>query len=245
MEGKNAANIPTIMTKYNDISFRISGNQYISDALQEHKKTLHIEWTDEEKAIFTRSFVDNPKKFSVIAENLPNKTTAQCVQYYYLSKKKINYKSMVKLRRINSPLEKKTLPKRKAAIEAKKKLRDHISLEGADPPSKRQCMPSTEKDNELNKVTEIWIIADDVPYRDINNNYLEVYQEDVLSVHNFQPIEVNPFNLHKSVILKAKTKKEKIDRVYVHASGDGFDPDSCINRHRITSKKNAPDRKFL
>ncbi|KAG6335448.1 hypothetical protein ID866_3647 [Astraeus odoratus] len=44
-------------------------------------------WTEEERDIFLREFAAHPKQFGVIAEQLPNKTAAQCVTYYYLQKK--------------------------------------------------------------------------------------------------------------------------------------------------------------
>jgi hypothetical protein len=47
---------------------------------------LH-DWTEEEKDIFMERFAAYPKQFGVIAERLPNKTAAQCVNYYYLHKK--------------------------------------------------------------------------------------------------------------------------------------------------------------
>lgn len=47
---------------------------------------LH-DWTEEEKEIFLERFAAYPKQFGVIAERLPNKTAAQCVDYYYLHKK--------------------------------------------------------------------------------------------------------------------------------------------------------------
>jgi hypothetical protein len=49
---------------------------------------LH-DWTAEEKEIFLKRFAAHPKQFGLIAEGLPNKTAAQCVDYYYLHKKTI------------------------------------------------------------------------------------------------------------------------------------------------------------
>jgi meiosis-specific protein HOP1 len=50
-------------------------------------------WTDVEKAIFREKYLEHPKNFTRIAANLEQKTVQDCVQYYYLSKKKTgNYK---------------------------------------------------------------------------------------------------------------------------------------------------------
>ncbi|KAI0318518.1 hypothetical protein OF83DRAFT_939962 [Amylostereum chailletii] len=46
-------------------------------------------WTDKEQATFLAQYAAHPKQFGLIAEALPNKTQAQCVQFYYLHKKKL------------------------------------------------------------------------------------------------------------------------------------------------------------
>jgi len=45
------------------------------------------DWTDAEKKTFMEKFGAFPKQFGVIADYLPNKSAAQCVEYYYLHKK--------------------------------------------------------------------------------------------------------------------------------------------------------------
>lgn len=50
------------------------------------------EWTDEEERKFRRLYAAYPKQFGEIAKGLPNKTTAQCVKHYYLTKKKRPFK---------------------------------------------------------------------------------------------------------------------------------------------------------
>jgi hypothetical protein len=53
------------------------------------------DWTDKEKEIFIDKFAAHPKQFGTIATFLPNKTAAQCVEYYYLHKK-----SLIDFRRV-------------------------------------------------------------------------------------------------------------------------------------------------
>lgn len=53
-------------------------------------------WTDEEIDIFTKKFIQYPKQFDVIASYLKYKSTCDCVQYYYLTKKKVNYKLLLR-----------------------------------------------------------------------------------------------------------------------------------------------------
>ena len=47
------------------------------------------DWTEAEKKIYLDKFAAYPKQFGVIAEFLPNKTSGQCVDYYYLNKKRL------------------------------------------------------------------------------------------------------------------------------------------------------------
>ncbi|KAH9478673.1 hypothetical protein JR316_0009131 [Psilocybe cubensis] len=56
------------------------------------------DWTDEEKQIFLDKFAAHPKQFGIIADYIPNKTAAQCVDFYYLHKKqKIDFRKVVSL----------------------------------------------------------------------------------------------------------------------------------------------------
>jgi Myb-like DNA-binding domain len=56
------------------------------------------DWTEEEKEIFLDKFATYPKQFGAIAEHLPHKTAAQCVDYYYLHKKtQIDFRRVVSL----------------------------------------------------------------------------------------------------------------------------------------------------
>ena len=47
------------------------------------------DWTEAEKKIYLDKFAAHPKQFGIIADALPNKTTGQCVDYYYLHKKRL------------------------------------------------------------------------------------------------------------------------------------------------------------
>ncbi|KAJ4490241.1 hypothetical protein J3R30DRAFT_3420198 [Lentinula aciculospora] len=54
------------------------------------------DWTQEEKQIFLDKFAIFPKQFGAISRFLPNKTTAQCVDFYYLHKNvDIDFKNIV------------------------------------------------------------------------------------------------------------------------------------------------------
>lgn len=53
-------------------------------------------WTPEEKQIFIEKFTQSPKNFGYISAFLENKTTEQCVQFYYMTKKAENYKNLLR-----------------------------------------------------------------------------------------------------------------------------------------------------
>ena len=53
-------------------------------------------WTDPEKDIFKEKFLQHPKNFGRIAQNLERKSVSDCVLYYYLTKKSINFKQQLR-----------------------------------------------------------------------------------------------------------------------------------------------------
>ena len=55
-------------------------------------------WTEPEKSLFKREFIQHPKLWHKIAPVIPGgkKSVSDCVKYYYLSKKKEKYKKAVR-----------------------------------------------------------------------------------------------------------------------------------------------------
>lgn len=72
-----------------------NNNGYIEDmeAVYKSRQFLNV-WTPSEKEIFKEKYLQHPKNFVVIASYLDRKSVADCVQYYYLSKKTENYKRL-------------------------------------------------------------------------------------------------------------------------------------------------------
>ncbi|KAF2358361.1 N-CoR GPS2-interacting domain, partial [Trinorchestia longiramus] len=80
-----------------------SKNGLIKDPVAEYKEHKNINtWSEQEKDIFREKYLQHPKNFVLIASYLEKKTVANCIHYYYSTKKKENYKAQVK-RRIRKP----------------------------------------------------------------------------------------------------------------------------------------------
>lgn len=75
----------------------INYNGYVEDIVANYKEYQILNtWTDEEKEIFRENYLQHPKDFGLISRMTSRKTVADCVQYYYLSKKSENFKQLLK-----------------------------------------------------------------------------------------------------------------------------------------------------
>ncbi|XP_028967803.1 nuclear receptor corepressor 1 [Galendromus occidentalis] len=75
----------------------VSENCRVDDFATEYKEFQSMTiWSDHEKQIFREKYVQFPKNFGMIASFLERKTTAECVSYYYMSKKSENYKRLIR-----------------------------------------------------------------------------------------------------------------------------------------------------
>ena len=67
------------------------------DVLSEERKARHVNpWTDMEKCVFFDRFLQHPKDFKKIASFLRNKSTADCVAFYYDAKKSMPFKAALR-----------------------------------------------------------------------------------------------------------------------------------------------------
>lgn len=72
-------------------------NGFIEDPFLLYKEVENINiWTEGEKEIFREKYLQHPKNFGLIASFLERKSVADCVQFYYHSKKKEKYKELLK-----------------------------------------------------------------------------------------------------------------------------------------------------
>ncbi|KAL1920187.1 uncharacterized protein VTP21DRAFT_1333 [Calcarisporiella thermophila] len=68
-------------------------NGLVEDPLKHYHINVEKDnWTEEERQIFIKKYASFPKQFGKIASFLPNKTSQQCVLFYYRNKKQIDFK---------------------------------------------------------------------------------------------------------------------------------------------------------
>jgi hypothetical protein len=71
--------------------------QRVDDMLADEEERRHVNiWSDMEKCIFLDRFLHHPKDFRKIASFLRNKSTKDCIKFYYDSKKTVPYKQALK-----------------------------------------------------------------------------------------------------------------------------------------------------
>lgn len=95
---RSYAVIPPILldSKQQRLQF-INKNGLVEDPMAEYKERQMLNiWTDQEKEIFREKYLQHSKNFGLIATYLERKSVADCVQYYYLTKKSENYKQMLR-----------------------------------------------------------------------------------------------------------------------------------------------------
>jgi hypothetical protein len=96
---RNAATIPDmIAVTRGSVDYMYDDtNHLIENTVEYYAPDTGIDdWTDDEKRIFIDRFAQFPKQFGIIAESLPHKTASQCVDYYYLHKKRqIDFRKVV------------------------------------------------------------------------------------------------------------------------------------------------------
>ncbi|KAJ7664302.1 hypothetical protein B0H17DRAFT_301145 [Mycena rosella] len=88
---RNLAVIPDMISVTGQTQYTFDDTNHLVENPNEYYAPytgIH-DWTEPEKELFLDKYAAFPKQFGVIAEFLPNKTASQCVDYYYLHKKKL------------------------------------------------------------------------------------------------------------------------------------------------------------
>ena len=75
----------------------INRNGIVEKPVEEYKELQYVNvWSEGEKTVFREKYLQHPKNFGLIASFLDRKSVADCVQYYYMSKKRENYKQLLR-----------------------------------------------------------------------------------------------------------------------------------------------------
>lgn len=75
----------------------LNNNGLVLDYKTEYNERKYVNiWTQQEKEVFKDRFIAHPKNFGAIASYLDKKCPSDCVQYYYLSKPKEEYKRLLR-----------------------------------------------------------------------------------------------------------------------------------------------------
>lgn len=89
---RNLAKVPDMISVVNgrvDYLFDDTADRVENPSEYFASDTGISDWTEAEKKIYLDKFAAHPKQFGIIADFLPNKTARQCVDYYYLHKKRL------------------------------------------------------------------------------------------------------------------------------------------------------------
>ncbi|XP_063982207.1 nuclear receptor corepressor 2 isoform X2 [Diachasmimorpha longicaudata] len=65
------------------------------EALHSERKLINV-WSAVEHELFKEKYLQHPKNFGAIAQNLEHKSVPDCVHHYYLTKKAENYKQLLR-----------------------------------------------------------------------------------------------------------------------------------------------------
>ncbi|XP_055355885.1 nuclear receptor corepressor 2-like isoform X2 [Paramacrobiotus metropolitanus] len=94
---RNAVLVPMLLDAKDRSRHFYDRNRLVENPARDYKESVsNCFWTQEEKDIFKDKYLQRPKDFGYISSFLKRKSTQDCIQYYYLTKRKENYKQMVK-----------------------------------------------------------------------------------------------------------------------------------------------------
>lgn len=98
---KTTATVPDMLLGPEKLGRYDDDNDLVDDPLAFYDFAGRLEpiWTQEEKDVFRRVYPNCGKQFGKVADKLPNKSVGDCVQYYYRTKKEIDWKGLVAAKR--------------------------------------------------------------------------------------------------------------------------------------------------
>ncbi|CAN7937674.1 unnamed protein product, partial [Ixodes hexagonus] len=140
---RSYAVVPPILLDVRERRVRyLNRNSLVEDLSSDYKeRQMHNIWTDQEKELFREKYLQHAKNFSIIASYLERKSVADCVQYYYLTKKSENYKQL--LRKHN--VKKRTRAMVKAPIPQPQQVTSSLPVRNPVPTSSGPSSGAEEK----------------------------------------------------------------------------------------------------
>lgn len=141
-------------------------NGLVKDSVALQMELQHLgHWTAEEKVFFAERMIESrhQKPFAKIAEGLPHKTTAECVKFYYTSKKDVKYKEKRKTRYLQTREQNqlRAEERKRKRMEMKNEYRQiFTALQQAEPNGSSE---SVEQKSDSSKSTEDAKVDSEVP----------------------------------------------------------------------------------
>ncbi|KAJ7630350.1 hypothetical protein FB45DRAFT_915266 [Roridomyces roridus] len=97
---RNMATIPDMISVTGQSRYTFDDTNHLVENPREYyaPATGIHDWTEVEKTVVLEKYAEFPKQFETISQFLPNKTAAQCIEYYYLHKKApiVNFRRAVR-----------------------------------------------------------------------------------------------------------------------------------------------------
>ncbi|XP_046570749.1 LOW QUALITY PROTEIN: uncharacterized protein LOC124278997 [Haliotis rubra] len=161
---RSYAVVPPMMLDARQRKFRfINNNGLIEDPMGDYKeKQIVNKWTEHEKQVFKEKYLQHPKNFGLIAQYLPRKTVAECVHFYYLTKKSDNYKQLLRKQNMKRKrsLQKSQQPSMQPKEESQQRHDDgddntkYVTLIGAKKEDEKEAEEESSEDEVTVATTE-------------------------------------------------------------------------------------------
>uniref|UniRef100_A0A3Q2Q4D6 Nuclear receptor corepressor 2 n=1 Tax=Fundulus heteroclitus TaxID=8078 RepID=A0A3Q2Q4D6_FUNHE len=122
----------------------INMNGLMDDPMKVYKdRQVMNMWSEQERDTFREKFIQHPKNFGLIASFLERKTVAECVLFYYLTKKNENYKNIVRRNR-----------RRGRSLQQQQQQQQQVSRNSQDDKEKEEKEKEGERDEEKNEAED-------------------------------------------------------------------------------------------
>uniref|UniRef100_A0A3B3U7X8 Nuclear receptor corepressor 2 n=1 Tax=Poecilia latipinna TaxID=48699 RepID=A0A3B3U7X8_9TELE len=122
----------------------INMNGLMDDPMKVYKdRQVMNMWSEQERDTFREKFIQHPKNFGLIASFLERKTVAECVLFYYLTKKNENYKNIVRRNR-----------RRGRSLQQQQQQQQQVNRNSQDDKEKEEKEKEGERDEEKNEAED-------------------------------------------------------------------------------------------